>query len=429
MGAMNEFTGKHWTENTPGYDEERLGFQRRDPHRPAHIVGATTSDDVQRAVRYARDHNLKLAVRASGHGHVRPLDGGVLITTTRLNRVTIDPEHKTAWVEAGATWQQVIDAAAPHGLAPLSGSFPGVTAVPYTLGGGLSLMARRYGFAADHVRRIEVVTPDGVLRPAENDPDLFWALRGGIGNFGIVTRVEVDLFPVTTLYGGSLYYDLTAYPDALETWRDWTRTVPDTITSAVAVLRFPDFPQVPAPLRGKQVAQLQLSILQGEELIRPLREIGEPLVDTVSELRYTESAKIFAEPDDPGPFSSRNILLSDLDPKALDTVRTETQCIIGIRHLGGALAKAPEVPNALGHRDAQYSVTVLSVGAKDESKRQREVLEPFADQTIGRLLNFSSAPLDEAELRAAFDEGDYDRLKELRTRYDAEGLLQPNHPF
>ncbi|MEU0090330.1 FAD-binding oxidoreductase [Kribbella sp. NPDC006257] len=428
---LSSIDGLVWTKDSAGYDEARLGFQRLDPHQPAYVVGAASAQDIQQVVRFASKNRLKLAVKAKGHGHLNRLDGGVLITTDRLTGVTVDADEKTAVIEAGATWAQVIEAAAPHGLAPLSGSFPNLGAVPYILGGGLGLMARQYGYAADHVRRIEVVSPDGVLRPAEHDPDLFWALRGGIGNFGIVTRVEVDLFPVKTLYGGSLYYDLTAYPDALETWRDWTRTVPDTITSAVALLRFPDFPQVPAPLRGKHVAQLQLSSLadDGEELIRPLREIGEPLVDTVGELPYTESAKIFAEPDHPGSFSTRNILLSELDPKALDTVRAETQCIIGIRHLGGALAKAPEVPNALGHRDAQYSVTVLSISEKDESKRQRQVLEPFADQTIGRLLNFSSAPLDEAELRAAFDDGDYDRLKKLRANYDAEGLLQPNHPF
>jgi FAD/FMN-containing dehydrogenase len=427
---LSTIDGPVWTKDAAGYDEERLGFQRLDPHQPAYIVGAASAHDVQQAVRFATENGLKVAVKAKGHGHLNPLDGGVLITTDRLTAVTVDADNRTAWIEAGATWAQVIEAAAPHGLAPLSGSFPNLGAVPYILGGGLGLMARQYGYAADHVRRIEVVTPDGLLRPAENDPDLFWALRGGIGNFGIVTRVEVDLFPVTTLYGGSLYYDLTAYPDALETWREWTRTVPDTITSAVAVLVFPDFPQVPAPLRGKQVAQVQLSILDGsEELIRPLREIGEPLVDTVGELPYTESAKIFAEPDHPGPFSSRNVLLSGLDPKALDTVRNGKHCIIGIRHLSGALAKAPDLPNAMGHRDAQYSVTVLSIGAKDESKRQHAVLDPFADQVIGRLLNFSSAPLDEAELRGAFDAGDYDRLKELRARYDPQRLLQPNHPF
>ncbi|QNE19784.1 FAD-binding oxidoreductase [Kribbella qitaiheensis] len=431
---LSTIDGPLWTKDTDGYDEARLGFQRLDPHQPAYVVGVTCAQDVQLAVRFAHENGLKLAVKATGHGHLNPLDGGILITTDRLSNVTIDPDAKTAWIEAGATWKQVIDAAAPHGLAPLSGSFPNLGAIPYILGGGLGLMARQYGYTADHVRRIEVVTPDGVLRNAEDDPNLFWALRGGIGNFGIVTRLEIDLFPVKTLYGGSLYYDLKANPGALETWREWTLTVPDSVTSAVAVLVFPDIPQVPAPLRGKHVAQFQLSILDGgEDLVRPLRQIGEPLVDTVGELPYTESAKIFAEPDRADAFSSRNVLLSALDPKALATVPKLTgrkaRCIIGIRHLGGALAKAPEVPNAMGHRDAQYSVTVLSIGEKDESALQRAILDPFADQVIGRLLNFSSAALDEADLRAAFDEGDYERLWELRARYDSDELLQPNHPF
>jgi hypothetical protein len=430
---LNALDGPVWTPETDGYDDARLGFQRLNPHRPAYIVGAASAQDIQTAVLFARENGLKVAVRAKGHGHLNPLDGGVLITTDRLNTVDADPETRTAWIEAGATWKQVIEAAAPHGLAPLSGSFPNLGAVPYILGGGLGLMARQYGYAADHVRRIELVTPDGVLRNAEDDPDLFWALRGGIGNFGIVIRLQIDLFAVTTLYGGSLYYDLAANPAVLETWREWTQTVPGNVTSAVAVLVFPDLPQVPEPLRGKQVAQIQLSILDGgEELIRPLREIGEPVVDTVGELPYTESAKIFAEPDRADAFSSRNVLLNALDPEALDTVRTgsnASKCIIGIRHLGGALAKEPELPNAMGHRDAQYSVTVLSIGEQDQSARHRAVLEPFRPHVIGRLLNFSSASLDEADLRAAFDEGDYDHLWELRARYDADELLQPNHPF
>ncbi|TDU89986.1 FAD/FMN-containing dehydrogenase [Kribbella voronezhensis] len=430
---LTNLDGPVWTPDTDGYDEARLGFQRLDPHRPAYVVGAASAKDVQSAVHFARENGLKVAVKAKGHGHLNPLDGGVLITTDRLNDVVVDPDTKTAWIEAGATWKQVIEAAAPHGLAPLSGSFPTLGAVPYILGGGLGLMARQYGYAADHVRRIELVTPDGVLRNAEDDPDLFWALRGGIGNFGIVTRLQIDLFEVTTLYGGSLYYDLSANPGALEAWREWTETVPDNVTSAVAVLRFLDIPHVPEPLRGKHVAQLQLSILDGgEELVRPLRKIGEPVVDTVGELPYTESAKIFAEPDRADAFSSRNVLLSALDPQALDTVRTGSdanKCVLAIRHLGGALAKEPEIANAMGHRDAQYSVTVLSIGEQDQSVRHRAVLEPFADQVVGRLLNFSSASLDEADLRAAFDEGDYAHLWELRARYDPDELLQPNHPL
>ncbi|NUR96403.1 MAG: FAD-dependent oxidoreductase, partial [Kribbellaceae bacterium] len=170
------------TTTSKEYDETRLGFQRRDPHRPAVIFPVTSADEVQDAVRYALDHDLRIAVQASGHGVTEGIDGGVLIATAGFNGVTVDAERKTAWIEAGATWRDVVAATAPYGLAPLSGSYPGVGAISYTLGGGLGLMARRYGYAADHVRRIEVVTTDGVRRTAEEDPDLFWALRGGGGN-------------------------------------------------------------------------------------------------------------------------------------------------------------------------------------------------------------------------------------------------------
>ncbi|TCN37310.1 FAD/FMN-containing dehydrogenase [Kribbella orskensis] len=427
--------GPVWTKETDGYEEERLGFQRLAPHQPERIVGATTPQDVRSAVRYALKHGLKVAARASGHGHTRPLDGGLLITTGRLDAVTVDPENQTAWIQAGATWKQVIDATTPHGLAPLSGSFPGVGAIPYTLGGGLGLMARRFGFAADHVRRIEIVTPDGELRNAEEDPDLFWALRGGGGNFGIVTGLEIDLFPVTTLYGGSLYYDLNQAPGVLDTWREWTRTVPDEVTSAVAVLVFPDIPPVPEPLRGKHVAQLQLSVLgAGQELVQTLRELGKPLLDTVGELPYTESGRIFAEPERPDAYRSHNVLLNTLDAEALATIpklagpSAEAMCVIGIRHLGGALAQPPAIPNAVSHRDAAYSLTVLSPGKRDVTARHQRILEPWTDHVIGRFLNFSFAPLDQEETRAAFDPPTYERLTKLKTHYDPHHLLQPNHP-
>ncbi|WP_020390901.1 FAD-binding oxidoreductase [Kribbella catacumbae] len=434
-----EITAKHWTENTPGYDEERRGYQLLDPHQPVHIVGATSPQDVQQAVRYAREHHSKVAVKASGHGHVTPLDGGVLITTSRLDQVTVDSDNKIARVEAGATWQQVIEAAAPHGLAPLSGSFPGVTAVPYTLGSGLGLMARRYGFAADHVRRIEVVTPDGELRNAEDDPELFWALRGGGGNFGVVTAMEIDLFPVPTLYGGSLYYDLTATPGVLEAWREWTATVPDEVTSAVGMLPFPDIQPIPAELRGKYVAQVQVSIVphgedDGPELLRPLRDkLGEPLMDTVTRLPFMESGQIFAEPDRPDAFRSRNILLSELDEQALATIPrlagpdAPTMCVVGIRHLGGALARKPAIDNAVGHRDAQYSLTVLSPGEDDVHDLHRAILAPWSEYVVGRSLNFSLGPLTEDEVRDAFEPADYNRLTALRARYDPTNLLLPNH--
>lgn len=191
---------------TDGYDEERAGFQLLAAHRPALIAGAAGAQDVRAAVEFAAEHDVRVAVQAGGHGLSDGMAGGVLISTRRMSGVRVDPQARTAWVEAGASWRHVIEAAAAHGLAPLSGSFPGVGAVSYTLGGGVGLMARRYGFAADHVRRIGPVTADGKLRHVteETEPDLFWALRGGGGNFGVVTGMEIELMPVARLYGGGL---------------------------------------------------------------------------------------------------------------------------------------------------------------------------------------------------------------------------------
>ncbi|MEI8406760.1 MULTISPECIES: FAD-binding oxidoreductase [unclassified Kribbella] len=416
------------TKESNRYDEARLGYQLLDPHRPEVIFDVTSAAEVQEAVKHAADKGTRVSVQASGHGLTRGNNGGVLIATRNFNGVRVDAQQKTAWIEAGATWQQVIDATAPYGLAPLSGSFPGVGAISYTLGGGTGLMARRYGFAADHVRRIEVVTADGVRRNAEDDPELFWALRGGGGNFGVVTGMEVDLFDVPTLYGGSLYFDIAENPTILEVWREWTRTVPDEVTSAVGLVPFPDIPPVPAPLRGRHIAQIQLAILgeNGADLIEPLR--GEPVLDTVGELPYAQSGKIFAEPERPDSYRSRNVLLIDLDPDALATLpKQASRCIVGIRHLGGALSRPPSIPNAIGHRNASYSLTVLSAGNGDVTDLHRTVLGAWTAATIGRSLNFSFGPLTPDEVREAFDSADYRGLTELRDRYDANRLLAPNH--
>ena len=424
---------KTWTPETDGYDDQRTGFQRRDPHRPARIFGATSAADIQDAVRYARDHELRLAVQASGHGHTTPTDG-VLITTSDYAGVTVDAARKTATIQAGATWQQVTAATTPYGLAPLSGSFPGVGAISYTLGGGLGLMARKYGFAADHVRRIDLVTPDGELRSVTpDDAELFWALRGGGGNFGVVTELEIELFEVATVAGGSLYYDLAEAPDVLQTWREWTATVPEEVTSAVGVLVLPDIPVVPAPLRGKHIAQVQLCILtdlaQAEQLIAPLRALGEPVMDTFGEIPYAESGRIFAEPEQPHGYRAQNLLLADLDPVALSTIpklagpEAGAMCVVGIRHLGGALSRPPAIPNAVGRREAQYALTVLSPGEQDFTALHRSILEPWT--SIGRQLNFSLGPLTPEQVAEAYD--DVDRLKQLRQQLDPTGLLQPNH--
>src|ERR1700754_1495503 len=193
-----------------GYLEEGATFNLSVSHRPAAIVGASCAADVQAAVRFAAEHDLTVAVLLTGHGPSRAIDdSALLVTTRRMIGVAIDPARRTAKVGAGVRWQQVVDEAAKSGLAPLTGSSPGVGVIGYTLGGGLSItMARSLGWASDYVNWIDVVTADGELRrvSTEREPGLFWALRGGKSDYGVVTAMEFSLFPVTTLFAGSISY-------------------------------------------------------------------------------------------------------------------------------------------------------------------------------------------------------------------------------
>ncbi|QWF78639.1 FAD-binding oxidoreductase [Amycolatopsis sp. CA-230715] len=428
-----------------GYDEERTGFQLLDPHQPEVLVGAESADDVRTAVEFAAARGSRVAVQATGHGQNRALDGGVLISTRRMSGVEVDPAARTAWIEAGATWHQVIEATAPHGLAPLSGSFPGVGAVSYTLGGGVGLLARKYGFAADHVRRIDLVTADGKLREVTgaSDPDLFWALRGGGGNFGVVTGMEIDLVPVSRIYGGGLFFDADEVPEILAGWHRWTRDLPDEMTAAVAMLPFPDLPMVPEPLRGKHIAQVQIAYAgspeDGERLLEPVRALGPTVRDTVREVPFTESGAVFDEPDRPHAYRSANLLVRDLDPDLLTTLTkaagpsAPVMCVVGLRHLGGALARSPKIPNAVGHRDAGYSLSVLSPvePGERESVRalHRDLLAPWSANAMGRSLNFTFDELGGAEIAAAFAPGDYRRLTEIRARHDPRAMFHVNHPI
>ncbi|WP_307718370.1 FAD-binding oxidoreductase, partial [Streptomyces sp. JHA26] len=198
------------------------------------IVGAAGAGDVAAAVKFAGERGWPVAVMGTGHGLSCALDGGLLITTRRMAGVRVDAEACSAWLEAGVSWGQVVSEAARFGLAPLNGSAPHVGAVSYVLGGGLPLLGRTFGYAADRVRRMEVVTADGRLRTVtpEADPDLFFALLGGRDNFGVVTGLEIGLVPVTRIYGGGLYFGAEHVEEVLSVWRAWTDSVPDTMNSS-----------------------------------------------------------------------------------------------------------------------------------------------------------------------------------------------------
>ena len=419
----------------PGYDDERAGFNLAVQQQPSVIVGATNAHDVAAAVDFAAGHHLPVSVHATGHGAAVSGFGAVMISTRRMKGISIDPANRLARVEAGVRWQAVIDAAAEHGLAPLNGSSPTVGVVSYTLGGGVGLLGRRYGWAADRVRAIDVVTADGRLRhvTATQHPDLFWALRGSKGNLGVVTALEFELVPLTTIYGGGLFFPGEAAAQVLHAYQRWTQTVPDEMTSSIALLRLPPLPGFPAELRGRFVVHVRIAYAgpasDGEHVVAPLRAIGPRLLDTVADMAYRENASIHGVPLEPLPGYERTTALRDLDAAAVEAVLAlagpDSDCplvLVELRHLGGALARQPEHPNAVGNRNAGFVMTLVSIGGPEEATqilayedKLLAAVEPWA--TGGRLLNFL-AVVPPHMYPDAWEPRDYERLATLKAVYD-----------
>jgi hypothetical protein len=428
-----------------GFDGETSGYNLLLRHQPALVVGATGPADVMAAVRFSAERRMPVAVQATGHGPSVAADGAIFINTKRMTGVRIDPDANTVRVEAGVRWGQVVHEAAAHGLAPLNGSAPNVGAVSYVLGGGVPMLGRRFGYAADHVREIDVVTADGRLRQvsAEREPDLFWALLGSKGNHGVVVSLEMDLVPVARLYGGGMYFAGEAFADILHLYRAWAETVPEQMGSSVLLIKLPDIPDVPEPIRGRHVIHVRFAwsgpIEEGERWVHPFRDVGRPLIDTVRDMPYREVGSIHDEPTVPVAFLSKNTMLRSLDNAAVDALLevagpgTDPQYLVEIRHFGAALSRAPSVSNAIGRRDAAFSLysgSVVTPGRDDELRaaqaKLHERLRPWA--TGGVCLNFLTGPeVTTDELRSAYLPADFVRLAALKKRYDPENMFRINH--
>ncbi|GAA2424472.1 FAD-binding oxidoreductase [Streptomyces glaucus] len=428
-----------------GYDEERTGANLAVRHEPEVIVGASRAEDVQEAVRFAAERGLPVAVQCTGHGYAAAARSGLLVTTGRMTGVEVDPERRTVTVEAGARFEQVISATAPHGLAPLNGSAPHVGVVSYVLGGGVGLLVRTYGYAADRVRGLELVTAQGELRAvtAESDPDLYWAVVGGRDNFGIVTRLEMDLVPVSRVYGGGFFYDAEAAPGLLNAYVRWADGMPREMNSSVALIPMPDDPEVPEPLRGRHVYHVRIACTgraeEGERLVAPLREAGPVLMETLRDMPYTQSAAIHDEPPVPVPFQRETAMLREAGDDVLRTLlehagpQAQLPCVVELRHLGGAVAEPPRHPNSVAHRDAPYllSVVTLLFGATAEDTRPFyeklfTALEPFSSGAGLNFLGFG-ANAGEDRVRAAYAPADLARLARLKAVHDPQNLFRLNY--
>jgi FAD/FMN-containing dehydrogenase len=247
------------TPSNPQYNQARQAWNLSVDQRPAVIVVAQSAEDVSQAVRFARRQGLGIAVQSGGHGVVRPADEALLIVTNQLRQLRVDAETQRAWIGTGLKWGMVLAKAQEFGLAPLLGSSPDVGVVGYTLGGGMGWLARKYGLSADSVIAIELVTAEGEILQVsqEHNRDLFWGLRGGGGSFGVVTGMEIQLYPVRTVYGGNLIYPAELAREVIARYRDWIANVPDELTSSFAIMNFPLIPAVPEFLRGKSVVMVR----------------------------------------------------------------------------------------------------------------------------------------------------------------------------
>lgn len=410
---------------------------------PVAVVEARNVRDIAEAVRYAASAGHAVAVQATGHGVSTTMEDTLLVHTGRLDECVVHPDG-WARVGAGVRWQQVIEAAAPHGLAPLCGSSPNVGVVGYTTGGGLGPMARTFGFASDHVRAIEVVTGDGGLRRAtpDQEPELFWGIRGGKGALGIVTALEFDLVPVPEVYGGALYFDGSDAESVIHTWATWCESLPEQATTSVALLNLPPMPGVPEPLAGRLTVAVRFvwtgAPVEGETLLATMRAAAPPIIDAVSVMPYAAIGAVHSDPVDPMPVHEAADLLWALPVEAVDALLAvagpsvlSPQVIVELRQLGGAIARAPRHASAVCHRGAGFALNVIGVLAPEvaqivpvHAEEVRAALAPWA--TGGVLPNFGASLQPERVLRA-YDEKTLARLVAAAGAYDPQHLFRVGH--
>lgn len=431
----------------PGYEEALTRFNVSVTHRPEAVVVAHQAQHVQHAVRYAGRHELPVAVMATGHQASVPFDPGIVVSTAAMDDVRVDPRSGSARVGPGVRWGDLAERASDHGLAGLAGSSTSVGVVGYTLGGGLSpALGRRHGYAADHVSRMQIVTADGELREVspEREPDLFWAARGGKGNFGIVTSMDFGLFPVRTLYAGALMFAAEAAEDVLPAWRDWAAQSPEEVTTSAAFVQVPPDAPLPDPVRGQLVVSLRVSYVgdpaDGKRLVDPLREVAPALVDSVAEIPFTDWGGIHNDPEGPLPAYERTTLLADLPDEALQAIinlagagSKSPMSLVEVRQLGGALAREPDGGNAVGHREAAFTFFTIGVAPPEQVEDVRAygarlIGSMEAWSTGGSYVNFmSSDEADPEAVRRAYIPETYERLASIKSRLDNENMFRLTH--
>ncbi len=447
---MSDFTeltisGRIATPGDADWDQARAAWNLVADQNPSAVAFAESAEDVAKTVAFAAAHSLKVAGQGTGHGAVAlgPLDEMILIKTERMRGIEIDADARTARVEAGVLVLELSQAAQAHGLSSLPGSSPDVGVTGYTLGGGLSWLGRRYGFACNRVRAIELVGADGEPRTVdgENDADLFWALRGGGGDYAIVTALHLDLVPVADAYAGALLYPAELGAEAVRVYRDWATTVGDEVTSVVRFIRPPDVPDVPEPLRNLPLLTIDGACIgsqaEGEQTLAPLRAaLGEPIMDTFAQIPAEGLCRIHMDPEQPVPGLGHHRVIRELPDEAVDAFaaladpESSPLLLAELRQMGGALGRPDENGGALSHLDGEFVMLAIGMPMTPELgqaidghlNRLHEAMGPWAAD--GGYFNFAERPCDADAILPA---DVCSRLAEVKRRWDPDGRIVGNH--
>jgi len=423
------------------WDAARGTFNLLIDQRPELIAFPADEHEVAAAVARARERGLRVAVQATGHnpGPLGALDGTMILNTSALTGVSIDADALRVRVGAATKWEEVTPRLSELGLAALHGSSPDVGVVGYSLGGGIGWLARRHGMQANAVTAIELVTAEGHLVRADrmHEPELFWALRGGGGNFGAVTAIEFAVLPLRELYAGALFFPLEQAAELLHAWTELLPALPEELTSWANVLHFPPFPEIPAELRGQSFAIVNAAFLgaeqDGRELLAPLRRLG-PQIDTFAMQPPVGLSELAMDPPDPLPYWTAHALVDELSPGARDEMARIASdpsriTLLQLRHMGGALAR--EAPDAGARATLPGEICVFGLGIVPEPGAREgvtaaldELSRAVAPHRVGDYPSFVEEPADAS---AFFDPETWARLRRAKALYDPHDLFRGNH--
>jgi hypothetical protein len=439
-GEVVEPTDSEW-------DAARQAWNLVADQRPALVVLAAAPEDITATVRFAAANGLRVAAQSTGHGatSLADLAGTILLRTSRLNGVTVDPAARTAQVQAGASWRDVGAAAGEHGLVALHGFSGGVGVAGYTLGGGIGWLARRHGYASSHVRSFDVVTAvgNGLHVDPQREPDLFWALRGGGGGPVVVTSLELELFPLGEAFAGSLLWPIEQASEVVHAYREWTTGLPDTVTSTVRLMRFPPAPELPEPLRGRSLVSITLAFAgsesEGNAVVAPLRAIAPAYLDTLAMVPGSALGELSGDPPGPLPAIGNALLLEAFTAEVADAFvelagpgveSPLTQ--LEIRQLGGALVKPTSDPGAAGALAAAILVYGVGVPVTPEVGKAIESALGAVEERLAPWIATPRSVLTFNErgrgIRELFPPAVADRLANVTAAYDPRGLFVANQP-